>query len=491
MTAWSFNLMTGRGSRPEKPGVSRGGLIVSSLFLTPFFLVGVFVLVLGLTKIAGGDPAEGWPMTGFALLFLSVASGMLALVIHGYRRSQTRARVATAQAESPWLWREDWAERIVRSNRRASLVGMWLFAIFWNGVSSPLLFVFRREWEQGNKAILVGLLFPLIGIGLLIAAIRMTLQWRRFGPSVLHLETLPGCLGRHFQARLTIPSVVTTLQEIKLRLACIRRTTTGSGKNRRTSEKLLWEEKRVVPHKAITVTDEGLSLPVFFDLPHEQPETVDGNPAIVWRLEARADLPGVDYDETFEVPVFRPNNAAPTPPVEDPLADFQERIDPGVAPVLKGVRIRETANGVSVDFRPGRNPGVTTALIAFTIVWTGILVFLVKAGAPLLFPIIWGLFALILIAAALSALFHGVKVEAADGTLTIRHRLIAPITTRTLAPGTVQTVHAIPGMQSGRTQFYKLEVVDQSGRHYQAGGGIREKRDAVWIAERLAIAVGL
>ena len=304
MSAWNVSTSFGRSNQPGRPSASRGGLVFFCLFLVPFFLVGGTFLVLGLKKVAQGEPGEGWPMTGFALVFLAVASGFLALVVHGFRRSRRETDVVAANPAEPWLWRKDWAAGMARSNRRASVIAMWFFAIFWNAVSSPIFFVFRQEWEKGNKAVLIALLFPLVGIGLLIGAIRLTLQWKRFGQSVLHLETLPGLLGHHFQARLAIPSTMVTIQEIKLNLSCIRRTTTGSGKNRSTREDLLWEETRVVPHRAIALTNEGLSLPAFFPLPGDQPETLDGNPAIVWRLKAHADLPGVDYAESFEVPVF-------------------------------------------------------------------------------------------------------------------------------------------------------------------------------------------
>ncbi|MEZ5278222.1 MAG: hypothetical protein R3F07_17705 [Opitutaceae bacterium] len=491
MSAWNPSTSFGRSNRTGKPSTSRGGLIVVCVFLTPFFVVGAAFLVLGLRKVVQGEPGEGWPMSGVAIVFLTVASGFLALVLHGFRKSRRDAEVAAANPSAPWLWRKDWAAGTARSNRRASVIAMWLFAIFWNGVSSPIFFVFRQEWEKGNKAVLIALLFPLVGIGLLAAAIRLTLQWRRFGQSVLHLETLPGCLGQHFQARLEIPCVMVTIQEIRLKLTCVRRTTTGSGKNRSTREDLLWEETRVVPHRAIALSNAGLSLPVFFPLPDDQPESLDGNPAIVWRLKAHADLPGVDYAETFEVPVFRSRDTVPKERVTDPLAEFQASPDVGSEPVMKGVRIRETAVGVSIDFLPGRNNGSTFGLIVFTAVWTGILYFLLQVDMPRLFPFMWGAFNLILLAGVLSALFYGVRVTTEDRHLTIRHRLILPTVTRSLPPGSVRAVTAQPGMRSGSTQFYKVVVEDHAGHKFHAGGGIREKRDAVWIAERLAMAVGL
>ena len=471
--------------------MTKGSLIFLSVFLTPFFLVGGSFLIMGLSKVMSGEPAEGWPMAGFALVFLAFSSGFLALIVTGYRQGKIKATQATEHKESPWLAREDWAKGVARSRGRAGMIALWVFAVVWNAISSPLFFVFRSEWEKGNKAILIGLLFPLVGIGVLIAAIRATLQWKRFGRSELHLETRPARNGGHFAARLRIPSMVSTIQQIDLRMACIKRTTSGSGKNRSTHEKLLWEEKRVAPRQVITFDQDGTSLPVFFHLPRGQPDTLEGNPAVIWRIEATANLPGVDFSESFEVPVFDTKESGPETRVHDPLAAHQATLDAGTAPTVRGVRIHETPFGVNITFKPARNPGMIFGLLIFTIIWTGIMIFMIRMHAPLLFPIIWGLFVTFLIIGLVSALFHGVRIDASEGAITIRHRLLVPIVTRHAAPGTITGVKAVLGTRSGKTQYYRIVVHTSEGKRYHAGGGLKEKRDAVWIAERLAIAAGL
>lgn len=491
MAAWTISTNFGRGRGTGNGKMTKGTLIFLCVFLTPFFLVGASYLVGGLRKVATGNPAEGWPMAGFALVFLAFSSGFLALIIYGYRRARVQAVLAAEHQETPWLQRDDWAKGVVRSSGRAGMIGLWVFAIVWNGISSPILFGFQQEWEKGNKAILIGLLFPLVGIGVLIAAIRATLRWKRFGRCELRLDTLPGRNGGHFSARLNIPSVVYTVQKVDLRMACIRRTTSGSGKNRSTRETLLWEEKRVAPRQVISFDQGGMNLPVFFRLPRGQPDTLDGNPAIIWRIEATAELPGVDFSETFEVPVFTTEEPVSTRPIEDPLAEHQDKLDVGTAPSVRGVRIHETPSGVSIHFKPARHPGAIVGFLIFTLIWTGIMVALIKFGAPLLFPVIWGLFDLILIAGVMTSIFHGVRIDASDGAITIRHRLIVPTVTRHAAAGTISSVEAAIGTRAGNTQYYRIVVHTLEGKRYHAGGGLKKKRDAVWIAERLAMAAGL
>ena len=45
------------------------------------------------------------------------------------------------------------------------------------------------------------LLFPLVGIGLLVWAIRATLRYRRYGISLLELTTLPAPVGHALEGR--------------------------------------------------------------------------------------------------------------------------------------------------------------------------------------------------------------------------------------------------------------------------------------------------
>ena len=60
--------------------------------------------------------------------------------------------------------------RMIRSNAKSAVVGIWLFSGFWNLVSWPVLFAIPGEIEDGNMAALIALVFPLIGLCLLYVA---------------------------------------------------------------------------------------------------------------------------------------------------------------------------------------------------------------------------------------------------------------------------------------------------------------------------------
>ena len=58
----------------------------------------------------------------------------------------------------------------------------------------PLILV-PRAISEGQYWTLIFLIFPLIGLAILYAAIHRTLVWRRYGRSYVELQTLPGVVG--------------------------------------------------------------------------------------------------------------------------------------------------------------------------------------------------------------------------------------------------------------------------------------------------------
>jgi hypothetical protein len=181
----------------------------------------------------------------------------------------------------------------------------WAFAILWNLIAAPATFLGAvPAIEQGRAIAWVALIFPFAGAALLIWAVRLTLRFWRFGVSWLELESGTATLGGPLCARIAAPRLPedsTVLQT----LTCINRVVTGSGSDRSTWEKVVWQEEQTVARENLQPGPEGEVVPVSFRLPIDAPPTRSDNPndRIVWRLEARARLAGVDYDERFEVPV--------------------------------------------------------------------------------------------------------------------------------------------------------------------------------------------
>jgi hypothetical protein len=398
----------------------------------------------------------------------------------------------SANPAPPWLARPEWREgRIESSDTKAAWL-FWIMAAAFLGVSAPAVLAIPTEWGKGNRAILVALLFPVAGIGLATAAARATLRRRKFGRSVLELHTLPGVIGGTLSGAIEIPAKVRTTTGFRLRLACIERKTSGSGKNRSTHERILWEEEIQIVKDFLDHERDRTGLPVFFQLPHDQPETLDGNPAILWRLEVSADVPGVDYAARFEVPVFRPSERqAPTTPVSDPTLPFQPPAEAWSPPAGSRIEVIEAAPGdTELRFPAARNAGVVVGLLGFTTLWTGLLWFMLVKEAPVIFPIVFGAFDLLLTAVVCQLLFHSVRVTANRSGIQVRHQFLLLSWTRTLRLAELQSITLKPGMQSGSRVFYDLKLETATGKTITAGSHIPDKKHAEWLVRRLQQAIG-
>ena len=244
-----------------------------------------------------------WSMLGFKMIFVLIFGGVgIGLMVF-----TLKAKVGTTDhpesASKPWLGQQEWASPEVTCNSKSSLWVIWVFALIWNLISLPATLAVPEEWADGNKLILIALIFPLAGMYLLYWAINSTLSWRRFGQLRLALDPYPGSLGGQVGGTIEVPIAYNPQQRFPVNLQCVRRYVTGSGKNRTSHESIIWQSTGLA-HSQPTATG-GTRLALAFNVPATLPasETYSDDYRF-WRLELNADLPGVDLHRQFEIPVF-------------------------------------------------------------------------------------------------------------------------------------------------------------------------------------------
>ena len=427
-----------------------------------------------------GRWSEAGFLSIFALTFGGVGFGMLAAAI-GARRSERRQQALRAQQpDQPWMWREDWASGRLHDTGRAGMAAAWIFALLWNLVSLPAAAVaLPRGLAEGNRGVYFVLLFPAAGVGLLIWALYATLRYLRYGISTLELSTRPGVIGRHIAGSVQTTSGLLPGQACRVELSCVHRVTSGSGRNRSTTESILWEEAREAVARQAT---HGVALE--FDIPIAagvQASGGDPSNRILWRLRMHADMPGVDYDASFEVPVFQTaESAIPLPPagLEAPPVEYHQ-------PPGSHIRVTENRRGTTIVFPAGRNPGTAASLSAFTLVWLGIVYAILRLDAPVLFPLIFGGFGLLLVLLALSLWMGTTTVEADRGQIAVTSGWLGGGRRRVFSGEEIDSLAPAIGMQAGSRVFYDLRIRLRNGRTVAAGSGIRDKHEAEWLASRI------
>jgi hypothetical protein len=480
-------------NRPPRKSINLGvGCLV--LFLLPFAAVGGVTAVMAVQRAAARNWTEALFLALFGITFGGVGFGGITAALAGRRKLKEQAALEASHPDSPWLWRSDWASGRILDSSRATMFTAWIFAAFWNLISFPsAFFAVRAAAQEGNHAALLALLFPLVGIGLLVWAVRSTLRHRKYGVSRLELSTIPGVVGRTLTGMVRAPARMQPDDGFQVTLSCIRRVTTG-GEDSSTSESVLWqEERRIIGEPSRTAAAVETHIPVAFRLPPDAMacDDTDSNNRVVWRLRLSATVPGVDYEAQFEVPVFR------TSASDQPLSADEERItrDPlaGIGyeqPADSRIVVTSNRRGTEVLFPAARNPGAAASLTFFLLPWLGCIALQMYFRAPLVFPIITGLVGLLILIGVLDLWLEVSRVTVDAGTLTWAKGYLFPGRERTLHASEIADVLTTTGMQAGTTVYYDVAVVRKNGKKIKVGHSVRDKREAEWLAGTIKKALG-
>jgi hypothetical protein len=384
----------------------------------------------------------------------------------------------------------------VAANSRANLKSLWFFTVLWNVVSAPLLVYVPPELERQPLAAL-GFLFPLVGVGLLWWAAVTTVRLRRFGDTWLDTASGPARPGGRWQANIhaRLPQPADTDDyTVCVKLTCLRRTISGHDGDREEREHILWREDIEVTSTRIAFGAELASIPVYFDIPADALQTtaVGKGEGVLWVLTAEAALPGVNLREDFDVPVRGGDNS-------DPSVRRARSWDAAAVSITAedlartGIMVEPVAEGTRVRFAPRRNISFAVGLTAFTAVWTGALWVQWYLGFPWIFPIVTGLVDLLLAWLVLELWLGTTTVTVGAGTVRVRHARLGIGSTRTVAGAEIASIELHIGMQTqGRygTPYYDVRARLKNGRKVMLGSGVRNKRHAEWLADRIASGVG-
>ena len=141
--------------------------------------------------------------------------------------------------------------------------------------------------------------------------VRRVLQRFKFGQPQLLLAQVPIEPGKTFSARLVMSRSVGAAEKLKATLRLTKSTTAGTGKNQSTDSDVVYERETEVPRSAFFEHDGRLAADLRFEVPEGQPATRFGNePTCEWQVVVGAEAAGVDFEETFSVPVYRPRSDA-------------------------------------------------------------------------------------------------------------------------------------------------------------------------------------
>ena len=470
---------------------SKLGAVFICLFALPFAGFGLFAFATAVRQMANGTgDSKLWVLLIFGLVFTGIGLGLMSAVIFGGRILKQQQRAQAEHPAEPWLWRQDWAQGRIKGSTKSGMIGAWIFAALWNLISAPVLIFLPQEAAKKPIAYL-GLIFPVAGVFLLIRAIRLTIAFLEFGTTWFEMSPVPGVIGGELRGTIQARFPHSPDHGVQLRLSCVHRTTTGSGDNQTTSERIVWRGESGLASGQLYPGPNGTSIPVNFRIPWDaqSTETRSSRDVILWQLEASADVPGVDYHDVFEVPVFRGAQTPAQPSPETAVANaFVAR------PENLTVEISQTAQGVEFYFPPARNKGFATGTSVFLLIFGAVTYFLMGSRAPVIFPLAFGFFALLLLYIAVQMWLGTTRAGIGGNELLVQDGFLGGGKVRRFALSEIASItSAIKSQQGGGTgtHYYDIELTLRSGKKVTLGRTIRNQQEVDWLMEEMRRLSGL
>jgi hypothetical protein len=430
-----------------------------------------------------GFASIGW----FALLplaFIGVGAAGIVGVVRG-RKDAPLLNGDAPDAEIPWQTRPDWAAGRIVSSAKKTLGFAWLFAVAWNAIAFPVavMVLSQNVIRKGNYGPAFALVFPVIGVAILFWALRETLRWFRYGESVFEMASVPGVIGGALEGVIRLSRPIRPEGPVRLRLNALSRTTTGAGDSSSTSEALLWQREETVE------MDGGDAIPAAFLIPDDaSPTTVIGSGnGILWRLEARARVPGMDYAAQFEVPVF-PGELSPEQRAKTERLTARQQIEIAayVPPPNSPIRVQTAlSGGTEFSFPARRNLGVSILPTVVLLVILGLLGAAIQCHWPLPFTLFFSLIGFLLTLGVLHAWTASTRVVVQKEGVTVTSTFLGIARTRTVAAAEIDAIKPEIGMMLGSNVYQDLHILCRDGKSVTAGKSIADTRQAQWLADQM------
>jgi hypothetical protein len=488
---------------------SKIGPVFLVLFSLPFLGGGLALLYTLLISPPGtvhGNQSVGF---GIAFLMTVVGVGIGFGSIKGYGMLKERAEREEANPGAPWLWRTDWAARRAESSEKNRQIGFWILCILGNAICIPMFISFLPMVASAKRPeAFLSIGFGLLGLLLFVAAVRASMRAQRFGKTYFEFNALPFSPGQNVSGRIHLKMDAPLEHGIDLRLVCERRTITGSGKNQTTNVTNLWEGEQNVQGGALAPGPLGRAIPIAFAIPADAYVTDqdNSNDQVLWKLFASANIPGVDYKDSFELPVFRTTGSAMSSSFD--TSNFSssenygtsgsvgEKTDSGDVPRPEHVKVRVTpsSDGTEFYFRPFRNPATALFLLTFSILWTGVVYLLFHSKAPVFFAVIFGFFDVLIVWIALQAIFGSALIAVGNGKILSRSGILGMGKTRRIPVSDITSIVPVASIQQGNTAGttrYTIRLRTKNGLKLTLADGIDSRMEARWIVSQLESLAGL
>lgn len=406
-------------------------------------------------------------MMAFPLIFGGAGVGIMLAGRWSSRKAKQKAEFINENPERAWQARKEWRTNRLQCSNKGTMRIAIIMATIWSLVSLPIPFIaFNQLQDDGNYLILLMLLFPVVGIGLIIWAIKSVARWRKYGQTVFIAKPFPAHPGGLVGGTLELQSALNASQ-LKTRLSCIRKVTSGSGKNRSTRESIIWQDEQVV-----TLQPGQLQIPFGFKIDGDAAPSDNSNPnnQLLWRVDCSSDVPGVDFSTTFEVPVIEGQaDAAVLAAAEKLVSQQKKQAEQSSAWLDTGVEVSHSQGYPSYRFPRGRNKGIAVILMTMGLIFGGVGVAIFSPGNSPFIGSIFGLFGLLMLYASLHSLLYTTELITKPDQLDVISGVFRS-NKRQYPAAAIQSLELKTGSSMGNHQYWNL-IMKTNGSIASGGYG--------------------
>lgn len=402
----------------------------------------------------------------FSLLFL----------VKTKRPDEKKSPAEKERQDQPWLRKKKWADGRIKCMSNVTIWVIGVFALVWNAVSwGVVLSAWDQVFDPAAKKGLAALIFPAVGLLLIVAWIYQIARHLKFGSSFFQMASVPGVIGGRLEGVVYVSKHIEPRDGFKVTFTCSKRVTSGSGENSSTHTHVMHQEEMVIARELLETDYSQSVIPVLFAVPFS-PSLQSGSPepktTISWILTVTADLPGTDYNARFEVPVFLTEESSQDFKLDtSALEGYLKKMTPDE--LLREQRIsHRTDMDREIFFFPMfRTLGTGLGLSFFSAGFSGAAVFLLKEG-PWPMAIIFGLVGWFIFMWAMDVLFWSCRAEMQRDGIKLNYGLCR-LNRVKLPYEAVDDVVIKRGMQSGETLYHSVIFKIKDGRKSEIPVGKR------------------
>lgn len=447
-----------------------------------------------------GEPVPVWvnpAQPDEAVLDRSLRPGLLALQLvmvlmfggfgFGFLAYVWRKRPAPDEAKRP---APSLGDNAIRSTKKWEVWVAWGVTLFWNLISAPVLFLHLPALlRDPTPPRVIAMIFPVIGVALLVWAIRASRDAWRFRSVRLVLDPFPGALGGDVGGSLVVPLAFVGSRSFALTLDCRLHTSRQSGGETETVEHLIWETRGAARSERHA---DGTRLSFRFELPRDLPASGGQH---VWRLSIASSGDSPRFVRQFEIPV-QPTGARSAQLRQDAAQhpEAQRALDAQIAALG---RIEPLHDGVRIHLPAARAPRKSLQWLVITLSFGGVGVFLAQQhDAPLVLQLAFSLVGAGFLLLTLYSLGNSLRVQIDARGLRAERRLFGiPLSRHDVARRELRHFALRQSYQSQtgtrRETTYRLVVETTADRAITVADSLDGQPLAEALLERLSEQCGL